>query len=340
MSVTLYSQPNCQGEGRSYPAGRYGNLSFRSARITPGWELRVGVHGDGPINLRMGPYDSSSSDVRPMLWGHLPDKGFFGRVDVVHVGNAPTGLLRGRNGTTHWLMPYGDTHGGSAWYNDAAEDIIVPAGCTAQVWDNDDKTGDSMLFHGTDGSPQSLDRMRNRVSYVRLSADAVEAVGAPVLDWKGAVDLGTTESVGAHAVLDNSANPTEATLSTEIGVDASSTAQTHWDLSAGGSITSSTTIGTGEASPVKVEEQVSIEVRFDASKGGSHSTTASKHVSQTVEALCPPHERRRVEMIVTQKRQHVPMRQRVRNSVTGREFWISGMVTLDMVTDTTARVVA
>ena len=339
MSITVFSGPNRTGTARVLGPGRYTNIGFRSTLIPAGWELGVGDDlGGGKINLRMGPYDTSGSDISRLLWGALNCSNF-GLVDVVKVGDAPTGLLLNESGV-HWHVPQGTTVGGSSWRNDATSRIVVPVGCTARVWEHQNCTGANQTFHGQPGGqPQNMEGLWNKVSAIQLSQDKLEAVGAPVLDWDHAQDLGTSESVGAHSVLDNSANSSDATLSSEIGVEASSTAETHWDLSAGGSLTSSTTIGTGEASPVKVEQQVSVEVRFDASKGGSNSSTNSKRISQSVSAPCPAHGRKGVELVVKRSRQKVPCSQKLRNTVTGAETWVRGETVLDMVVDTTARVV-
>lgn len=340
MAVTIFSERNRTGNKRVLTEGSYQNVGFLSTEIPTGWEIACADRGDGPINLVMGPGDSSGSDCNLLTWGILSCSNF-PRVEVRKSNGGPTGLLRGKGrwGAMTWFyLPYGRSTGNLSWRNDFGDTLCLPPNVTAQAWNSafGDHGAGFLKLHGP--GEISLGSLSGRVSNIELSADGVQAIGAPELDMANATDSSTATTIGAVAMLDNTANPSEATLSTEISVEASSTAETTWDLTAGGSITSSTTVGTGEASPVKVEEQVSVEVSFSASRGGSQSTSSSRTITQTVEAVCPARSQREVQMLLSRKKSTVPMRQRMKNSITGAEFWITGTVKLDMVTSTTARV--
>ena len=344
-TVLIYGAPNCQGPSLELSIGTYNHVHIRSAKIPSDMEIAVGADANKPLNLVMARGDSSGSDVSNMVWGHLHPEDF-PLVIVRKKPDAPTGLLRGsRNGQlVWWYLPYGKSHGGANWLNDGADTLIIPRGTTARVWKDDTFQGVNTLFHGSNGAAdnsQPLGIMAGQASAIELTADKLEAVGAPVMDWSKAEDLGQSTSIGSSAVLTNTSG-TAATLSTEIGVEASSTAESNWQntLTTGASITSQTTVGTGESSPVKVEESLSLEVHFEASmaRGGSHSQSSSSHVTQTVEAECPPHSTREVQMLVVRKRQRLPIRQQMRNTVTGETSWLDGTITLDMATTTSTRV--
>lgn len=343
MAVKIHSERNRTGNERELAEGSYQDLSFLSTTIPTGWEIACADRRDGPINLVMGPGDSSGSDCNLLTWGILSCSNF-PRVEVRRSNNGPTGLLRGHgkwNALTWFYLPYGRSTGCLSWRNDFGDTICLPGNVTAQCWNSafGDHGAGFLKLHGP--GELSLGSLSGRVSNIELSADGLEAVGAPEMDWNRAEDLGHSTSIGSSSTLTNTTDST-ATLSTEIGVDAATTAESNWQntLSTGVSVTEQTTVGTGESSPVKVEATLGFEFRFDASmaRGGSHSQSSSHHVTETVSAECPPHSQREVQMLVKRDRKKLPIRQRMRNTITGAISYLDGSVTLDMAVKTETRV--
>ena len=343
MAVTIFSERTRTGTKRVLAEGSYRDLSFLSTDIPIGWEIAIADRSDGPINLVLGPADSSGNDCNLMTWGLLSCSNF-PRVEVRRSNGGPTGLLRGRgkwNCLTWFYLPFGKSSGSRSWRNDHGDTLCLPANVTAECWNSafGDRTAGYVKLHGP--GEISLGSLSGQVSNIELTADGLEAVGAPEMDWTRAEDLGHSTSIGSSSTLTNTTDGT-ATLSTEIGVDAATTAESNWQktLSTGASVTEQTTVGTGEASPVKVEATLGFEFRFDASmaRGGSHTQSSSHHVTETVSAECPPHSTREVQMLVKRDRKKLPIRQQMRNKVTGAISYLDGSVTLDMAVKTETRV--
>ena len=339
MTVSVYSGQYRQGNPTTLTPGVYANIGFNSTNIPKGYEIHIGENLNR-VYLILGHGDYSGSELYRMLWGVL-NCNLFPYVEVKYVGDKPSGLLvaRDKYGEIFYYLPYGRSSCGACFKNDCGEYICLPEHVTAQVWEDGDFTGDTATYNGNNGQRHHLGSLVHRVSAIEIKCDDIDVVGAPILDHNSKQDLGNSETIGATGLLDNSGSSTTSTLNTEVSVSASSTAETNWSIGTETGITSETTIGTGEASPVKVEQKFGLSFSFSTSNGGSQSHSTSKTITQAVSSEVNPYSQKRVELILKKSKAKYNMKQLMRNSKTRKEFYIDGVVILDMVTDTTVRVV-
>ena len=237
-------------------------------------------------------------------------------------------VLGYNNYRSRYNLPIGEFYAGIHTFpNDAIDEIIIPLGMTVEVFaDGLDSGTGSLIFTGLPGGNRiNLESFgyKDVITSVKITADDWELAGIELQDAE--IEESTREVIAGHLTLHNNSSSPD-TLSGQTTVQSEDSSGSQWDVSAGVSFTSETTIKGGVAGFGEFEQKFGMTLELAAGYGQNESH--SKGESFTVEATMevPPHSSKSASIIIHYGTLKAQARRTWRNKRTGQTIQETGTI--------------
>ena len=199
-----------------------------------------------------------------------------------------------------YTLPVGTHYAGPHTFpNDAIDRLVVPLGMTVEVFaDGVDSGTGSLIFTGLQGGNHiDLDAFsyRDCITSIKVTADDWELAGIELQDAE--IEEGDREVISGHITLHNNTD-SEDEISGGTQVTSEDTKGSDWNVSAGMSFTSETTIKGGVAGFGEVEQKFGLTLDLAAAYGQNQSKSKGESFDIQCTLKVPAHSSKSASIII------------------------------------------
>lgn len=199
-----------------------------------------------------------------------------------------------------YVLPVGTHYAGVHTFpNDEIDKLLLPLGMTCEVFaDGIDSGTGSLIFSGLQGGNHvdlASFNYRDCITSVKISADDWELAGLELQN--ATIEEGDKEVISGHITLHNNSD-SEDELSGSTTVTSEDTKGSDWNVSAGMSFTSETTIKGGVAGFGEVEQKLGLTLELAAGYGQNQSKSNGESFDVTVTMKVPAHTSKSASIII------------------------------------------
>ena len=337
-------------------------LDKEPVRLTPGYHYKQRVRSiiipEGQMVTFYENEDRQGFKSKIFYEGEYMDiswYGVHGKPGVVHIEE--TGLrakdmiqvqngvpFDGDDGKRHWFVmiwkiPIGQRKKGVDFPNDVIDQLKIPFGVTAEVYDKENFQGGSLIFSGNDPNGMQSIKMQDynyhdKISSMIISSDEWEPAGIELRNERITDAVG--KKLGGTGTIANNSDQGDATLTKEIEVTREKSTATEWNVEGG--VTVSAGFEAGYDNGVVAKATGGIEVSFSAGYGESESKTETSRTLDSVSVTVPPMSTRKISIYVEYGKMEADAVRKLRNRRTGAFIEQTGKITIDYASKTEAEV--
>ena len=200
-----------------------------------------------------------------------------------------------------YKLPVGTHRGGALTFpNDDVDRLVIPLGMTAEVFADPIEMGTgSLIFSGLQGG-NHVDlgsfNYRDCITDIKVTADDWELAGIELQDAE--IEEGNKEVVSGHITLHNNSD-SEDTISGGTQITSEDTHGSDWNVNAGMSFSSETTIKGGVAGFGEFEQKFGLTLELAAGYGQNQSKSKGESFDVQVTMNVPAHSSKSATIIVS-----------------------------------------
>ena len=282
--VRLYEGGWESGKIDEIGQGFYYNRSCRSLKVSPGYVARFYENRDREGKKSFPFYEGTYNDISFYGVHQNPGAVEVEKTDLTHLdfvevahgvwwdGDGQSGLYM-----KTYKLPIGDRRYGVDFPNDKISHLRLPYGLTAEVYDNDNFEGGSLIFSGNEQGGVTFVDLDNfdydgLVSSVKVRAD--EWVSAGVAFENVEINDNAGEVFGGSVRLDNNTSKNDQSVSETIISELAEETSEEWGIEAG--IAASVGFEAGYDSGTVAKATGNLEVSVSAGYGESKTTSKTK----------------------------------------------------------------